>query len=316
MKEVKENLRSLLDERPEYRPIIMKILSYEEEIPEDKDYRGWEWSDVSVQGSRLSYLATQGILDVTYNSGKHTDYLLKDKGATREVLEEIVQAERATKVKPAREEGIPDDLFSPIAGFEDLKWLFKKSIEGVRDHILLVGPPSTAKTLFLLELGRLPNASYVLGHSTTAPGLEDQLYDRRPRYVLIDEIARMDKEDYGALLPLMETGRLQETKSGKNRKIVLGSNVYAACNRTEGIPPELMDRFEDLELPEYSESQFVEVSRDVLVEREGVPPSRAEYIAREVLNIGKDIRMAVRIARTCETPKEIDRRIEIISKYG
>jgi len=59
---------------------------------------------------------------------------------------------------------VPTDLFSVIVGFEDVKAVVRRSLEAERPvHVLLVGPPSTAKSLFLMELSRLPNARYALG---------------------------------------------------------------------------------------------------------------------------------------------------------
>ena len=44
------------------------------------------------------------------------------------------------------------DLFDNIIGYEDIKKLFFLSFESQKPiHVLLVGPPASAKTLFMLD---------------------------------------------------------------------------------------------------------------------------------------------------------------------
>ncbi len=50
-----------------------------------------------------------------------------------------------------------EELFSNIVGYEDIKKLFHLSLYSKERpvHILLVGPPASAKTLFMLECMKL-----------------------------------------------------------------------------------------------------------------------------------------------------------------
>ena len=48
------------------------------------------------------------------------------------------------------------ELFSTIVGYNDVKKIFALSITSQKPvHILLVGPPASAKTLFMLECMKL-----------------------------------------------------------------------------------------------------------------------------------------------------------------
>jgi len=44
-------------------------------------------------------------------------------------------------------------------------------------HILLCGPPASCKSMFLLELDRLPKSHFALGGQTSQVGIADELFD-------------------------------------------------------------------------------------------------------------------------------------------
>ena len=80
-------------------------------------------------------------------------------------------------------------------------------------HILLTGPPASAKTMFLLSLlNSLKNTYFIDGGNATKAGIIDYLLANHPQYLLIDEIDKMSRQNQTFLLNLMETGILSETK--------------------------------------------------------------------------------------------------------
>ena len=97
--------------------------------------------------------------------------------------------------------------FEEIVGHNDIKQMFVKAIRSKRPvHLLLVGSPGSAKTMFLTEIMRHQKASYfVVGSNTTKAGLVNQLFERRPKFLLIDELEKMTVTDQTCLLHLMET---------------------------------------------------------------------------------------------------------------
>jgi holliday junction DNA helicase RuvB len=225
--------------------------------------------------------------------------------------------ETIDKTFPETQE-IPNDLFDAVIGYEEAKDLFIRSLRSERPvHILLVGPPASAKTVFLLEIQRLSGSTYALGGSSSKAGLADLLFNRRPEFLLIDEIDKMNDEDYSVLLSLCENGIVAETKFGKLRETKLNTRVYAAANNIESIPIEVQSRFLVLKFPRYLPEQYREVVRNVLIKREKVEPSVADYIAERVSKGLEtiDVRDSIKVSRLASSKEDIDRVLESISKY-
>src|ERR1051325_4168284 len=72
---------------------------------------------------------------------------------------------------------------------ESVKRLLKMSIDADEPvHMLLVGPPASAKTMFIKSLMKLNNSYFTDGGNSTKAGMLEYIFDNRPRYLLIDEI--------------------------------------------------------------------------------------------------------------------------------
>ncbi|MFH8108089.1 MAG: hypothetical protein QXJ25_03640 [Candidatus Aenigmatarchaeota archaeon] len=238
----------------------------------------------------------------------------------KEIVEEIEHVHTLKVTAPVLKQEsveIPEDIFDTVIGYDDVKKLFLMSLKAEKPtHILLVGPPASAKTVMLLEISRLKDAFYVLGGSTTKVGLIDQLFDLRPKYVLLDEADKMDKEDYTALLSLMETGIVKEVKHDKTREIILPAKVYAACNNEKYLPPEILSRFQfRLHFKPYTKEEFIEVSKRVLIMREGLDEELATYISERVAELTRDVRESIGIARLAKTKDEVDFLLNLKRKY-
>jgi len=164
--------------------------------------------------------------------------------------------------KKATHDVIRSCSFEEIVGDDDVKQIFAKAIRSKRPvHLLLAGPPGSAKTMFLNEIMRHHKPSYfVVGSNTTKAGLVSQLFERRPKFLLIDELEKMRVTDQMALLHLMETGIISETKINKTRQIQLTSWVFATANSYTKIIQPLLSRFAILEIPEYTFEEFTEIS--------------------------------------------------------
>lgn len=205
---------------------------------------------------------------------------------------------------------IPNDLFSVIAGYEDVKELFKRSLKSNEPiHILMWGPPSSAKTLFLMELSRISSAVYTLGSSSTKAGLADLLLKHNPKLLLIDEIEKMVKmSDYAILLSVTETGVISETKYRKRRAGRLKLWVVAAANHLHLLPLELKSRFLTLYFPEYDDDTFRQVAMAILTRREGCDRDLARHITDATMGklSSRDVRDAVRLARVCTSEADVN----------
>ena len=110
--------------------------------------------------------------------------------------------------------------FDEIVNHDDIKQIFAKALLSKRPvHLLLVGSPGSAKTMFLTEIMKHNKEScFIVGSNTTKAGLVNQLFERRRKFLLIDELEKMSVTDQASLLHLMETGIISETKINKTDK--------------------------------------------------------------------------------------------------
>jgi Holliday junction resolvasome RuvABC ATP-dependent DNA helicase subunit len=202
----------------------------------------------------------------------------------------------------------PEPLFESIVGYSDVKRLFQLSLSSEKPvHILLVGPPASAKTLFMIECMRLERSYFTLGSHSTKSGMIDYLFDKRPRYLIVDEIEHMPMKDQTGLLSLMETGILAETKFQKTRNTHLKTWVFATSNATDRMLTPLLSRFVVLHFKQYSFGSFQEVCAHILG-REGVTSDVAVAIAEAVWRKlkSKDIRDCIKIGRLAKTKEDVE----------
>jgi Holliday junction DNA helicase RuvB len=201
-----------------------------------------------------------------------------------------------------------EPLFDSIVGYSDVKRLFQLSLSSEKPvHLLLVGPPASAKTLFMMECMKLERSYFTLGSHSTKSGMLDYLFDKRPRYLIVDEIEHMPMKDQTALLSLMETGILAETKFQKTRNTHLKTWVYATSNSTERMLTPLLSRFVVLRFKQYSFGSFQEVCTHILG-REGITSDIAAAIADAVWTKlkSKDIRDCIKIGRLAKTKEDVE----------
>lgn len=202
----------------------------------------------------------------------------------------------------------PEPLFESIVGYADVKKLFQMSLSSDKPvHILLVGPPASAKTLFMLECMKLERSFFTLGSHSTKSGMIDYLFEKRPRYLIVDEIEHMPMKDQTALLSLMETGIVSETKFQKTRNTQLKTWVFATSNGTDRMLTPLLSRFVVLHFKQYSFGSFQEVCTHILG-LEGVPADVAASIADAVWARlkSKDIRDCIKIGRLAKTREDVE----------
>ena len=167
-----------------------------------------------------------------------------------------------------------------MIGHHDIKKILIKSpLWNEPVHVLLVGSPGSAKTLFLMEIIRsFRSCLFVVASNRTKAGLVNQLFERRPKFTLIDELEKMKKNDQTSLLHLMETGIIAETKIGRIRQIQVTSRVFATANSCKNIIEPLLSRFLVVEIQEYTFEEFREIAV-MRLEKENVNETSAVMIA-------------------------------------
>lgn len=207
--------------------------------------------------------------------------------------------------------------FEKIVGHTDIKKIFVKTIRSKRPvHLLLVGSPGSAKTMFLTEIMRSFKVSYfVVGSNTTKAGLVNQLFERSPKFLLIDELEKMTLTDQTSLLHLMETGIISETKINKTRQMQLTSWVFATANSCDKIIQPLLSRFAILEIPEYTFEEFTEIALTRLA-RENIDKLIALSIAEKVWHEldSKDIRDVIKVGRLASSTEEVSFVVKMLKK--
>jgi replication-associated recombination protein RarA len=233
-------------------------------------------------------------------------------------IEMEVIAKRNTKVNCSNKSALQYDLFDNIIGYDDIKKLFFLSFESQRPiHILLVGPPASAKTLFMLGCMKLERSYFTLGTHSTKSGMLDYLFEKRPRYLIIDEIEHMSIRDQTVLLSLMETGIIAETKHMKTRNTQLKAWVFATTNETNHMLTPLLSRFMVLHFKQYKFENFLDISIHMLGQ-EGIAKDIANEVATQVWQKmrSKDIRDCVKIAHLAKTKHDVNWIVETFLRYN
>lgn len=213
-----------------------------------------------------------------------------------------------TASEPIADRVTKAEQFESIVGYDDVKRLFNMSLSSEKPvHILLVGPPASAKTLFMLECMKLERSYFTLGSHSTKSGMIDYLFEKRPRYLIVDEIEHMPMKDQTALLSLMETGIVSETKYQRTRNTQLKTWVFATSNGTERMLTPLLSRFVVLHFKQYSFGSFQEVCTHIL-SREGVPSDVGNAIADAVWTKlkSRDIRDCIKLGRLAKTKADVE----------
>ena len=132
----------------------------------------------------------------------------------------------------------------------------------------MTGPPSSSKTVFLLDVEGLDDTYFIDAVGVSGPGMTEHLFNDKTKYLLIDEMDKMKKNDQAALLNVMETGILSETKlKGKTRQKKMKLWVFATSNDVERMSGALRSRFMELHLEEYTYEEFIEIVRRLLKKR-------------------------------------------------
>ena len=216
-------------------------------------------------------------------------------------------------------------VFDKIVGYDGIKRTVLRSLSSKEPvHILLIGPPGQAKTLFLkciLETFGVKKAFFTVGGNASKSGLIDVLFDMQPKYLLIDEIEHLKREYQTTLLSLMETGILTQTMHLKVRHIHLKTWVFATSNGTKKLSEPLLSRFRVMYLNEYDFTQFYEIAVKKLLS-DGLDNKSAHEIAISVWQrlLNPSIRHCVQIGRLVKNEPDIEMaiadEIQNFKEYG
>jgi replication-associated recombination protein RarA len=161
--------------------------------------------------------------------------------------------------------------FSEIHLYDDLKQLLRRILTSKESvHCVLVGPPASGKTLFLLSIQKnMKNVFFIDATNASGPGIVDKLFAfPQTKIILVDEIEKMTKRDQNMLLNLLETGMLVSTKVRKTQEMRFASiKLFATSNEIERLSKPLRSRLMEFHLPEYDFDEFGEIVERLAADR-------------------------------------------------
>ncbi len=296
---------------------LKRMMDFESTMDDNQKKLGWSWQDVMTSSATINRYMLDGLVELRYSSNRYKNYMLTDAGVEtiKTELAALSKAESSmskaessmskaessieSSTESLSEESI-SELFEEVIGHDNVKELLKEVLLAEEPiHVLLYGPPAIAKSMFLVDIEKAAGslALPLLGSSTSHAGMWDLLAERRPHYVLIDEVEKMGLTDIAGLLSLMENQRIIRAKVGRKLDERLDCRVIAAANRIDKLPPEFLSRCWKWRLEEYSSADFIKVVESVLASREVLSSSDAKKIAVGIEGRTHDVRDAVRVAR-------------------
>lgn len=210
------------------------------------------------------------------------------------------------------------EFFSEIVGYSDIKKLLMKCILSDSVHVILEGPPASAKSLFLYEMEKnLDRVYFVDCTNTTGPGLVDYLFRNDVKYLLLDEVEKMSYNDQNVLLNVLETGVLTSIKVKKTGSKKLDMSVYATTNNIDEISKPFRSRFLEFSLPPYTYNEFCDIAVKLTQQRDGHDRETAMKIADTVWNkLGsRDVRDIIQISKLTKSMGDIEFVATIIQRY-
>jgi replication-associated recombination protein RarA len=225
-----------------------------------------------------------------------------------EIEQQLTVRERALKV------------FSKIEGLDDIKEMLLRALESPeRAHTLLVGAPSSAKSLFMLQIEKYVHSKvyFAEGAATTKAGIQKFVSENQHKeIIIIDEIDKMPIKDQEGLLNMMERGAFTSTKVRNTRTVKANIVIFATSNSTERLSKPLLSRFTVFEIPQYSYEEFEGIALRLIKK---LHPNAVIQIASSLWKTGsRDIRDVLKIAKLCNTSdgeEDLTRLISIHQKY-
>lgn len=289
-----EHVYRTLQEHPDWRPVLREIIAYEKENETKAYWQGWEWRDVRVHPGAVNAMLVARLCELKSKSRSSSYYLLSG----RDVIEEMLNLE--TSPTANADAASIEGLFENIKGHDTIKEMLRFALNADTPvHCLLIGPPGTAKTMMLEDIAKLPGSQYYLGATTTQAGLMSMLIERRPTYLVIDELDKMDRRDMDPLLSLMATGMVVQLKHGANNRLQLPTRVFAGANDVTKVSAPILSRFAKLKVPGYTQAEFIEVATAVIQQKVQMGENMARLIAVECSKHTVDVREALNVARMC-----------------
>lgn len=246
---------------------------------------------------------------------------IRDESEGRIRNESIEEFNAVVSKKLPQQQLSEEGLFAEIQGYNDLKHLLSKMVMSDQSvHAVLVGPPASGKTMFLLDIQKkMKNTFFIDATNATGPGIVDKLFSRpNTRIVIVDEIEKMSTKDQNMLLNLFETGKLISTKVRKTADMDFkGIKLFATSNDINLLSKPLRSRLIELHLPEYNFDEFQDIVVRLAIMKYDLSEGIGEKIAHVVWNDmkTKDLRDAIQLFKLVTDVDDVELLARTLTKY-
>src|SRR5215469_16215341 len=151
--------------------------------------------------------------------------------------------------------------FDSISGYNDIKNIINRVLGSEENfNLMLLGPPSSSKTLFLLEIMKVYKDAEYFDCTNTTSKILDVLEEKRPKVICLDELEKMSRPFQNQLLNFLESGHAKVTQMHRNYDFEIKScKVFATANELNRLSKPLASRFKKLYLSKYTREEFVQV---------------------------------------------------------
>ncbi len=288
------------------------IAEYKQKWGDIRKYLGWECYEMGISWDDASILVQNHLAEITFISCKSRLYRLERKN-----IENYIKMYEMQSPNQQNYESL-NDLFSSIIGYDDIKELLKSVIkQGERFGTLFVGPPASAKSMFLMELLRLPNSFFITAYTTTQVRLRDVFIYQNPKYIAVDEIDKASFETITTLLSALENGIVVKTTATDNIAVRVEPIIFASCNNINKIDAAIKSRFQIFRLKPYKIEELKLIG-NMIFKKEGISEENIDKYVNMALEKGviDDPRDFVKIAKLIKAnPNNVENVLNIIAKY-
>ena len=276
----------ITDEIEACRAILKYVSEYNQKYNTNTPLNNicFRYDDVGVQWRVLDKLEQRGLIALKYKTNSGRNYVVPDIEKLRMFIEVAeTRQQQPDKTQPQQPQEIPEPDFTNIVGHDEAKTLLSIAIKtlkagGKPTHFLFVGPPASAKSMFLeafVEVG----GRYVSMISATKTGIRDILAENIPPFLCVDEIDKADRDDTEIFLEILQRGTVTVTVSGKTMTIpVPQMMVLATANNPDRLSLPLKSRFVSICTHELNRDDKIQLTNKTLQEFKITTDMTAEEI--------------------------------------
>ena len=321
----KEQLMQMCDADEETERIITRFVEAEKENQGKQYWLGLEWNDVPSSSQTLNKLVQQGILIMPFKSNSSKQYKIADLEQALWAIDTLTDLRDKNAKTMSLTEAIkpnvsPKELFDDIVGHDQVKYWLERLLktEGA-GGCLMLGPPASAKTMFLSAIAERMGGQYYTGTGATRRGIQRYIIDTRPNILIIDELDKLSDYDQSALLSVLESGLVTELKVGRTSRTQIDIKIFAAGNYERNISPLLKSRFRPyiFHFKPYTKQEYIDIIKTIGPKRYDHTPDFCEKVAEAMWrSTGGDPRSAMNTLKACKTEEDLINLVDTMEKYS